>query len=87
MEFKDSDGSHERRLSGGYQNDVTRVGDTVRRPTSFWSPAVHELLVKLHRSGFVGAPRFIGTDYFGREILPADGVRAGGPTDRRARRR
>ncbi|MBV9794788.1 MAG: phosphotransferase [Actinobacteria bacterium] len=29
-----------------------RVGDTVRRPTAFWSPAVHDLLRHLERVGF-----------------------------------
>lgn len=52
-------------LSGG----VVRVGDTVRRPVGPWTPAVHALLRHLERAGFDGAPRVIGVDEQGREIL------------------
>src|SRR5919204_6286210 len=50
----------------GALNVVERVGDTVRRPTGPWSPAVHALL--RHLDG-CGAPRFLGIDDDGREIL------------------
>jgi Ser/Thr protein kinase RdoA (MazF antagonist) len=58
-------------LVGGYTNAglVTRVGDTVRRPTGISSPAVHALLEHLERVGFAGAPRLLGIDEHGREIL------------------
>jgi len=46
-----------------------RIGDTVRRPVSPASPFVHELLLHLERVGFTGAPRFLGIDERGREIL------------------
>jgi len=46
---------------------VVRVGDTVRRPSS--GRFVHELLGFFERSGWVGAPRFLGVDEQGREIL------------------
>jgi hypothetical protein len=46
-----------------------RVGETVRRPTGPWTPAVHELLRHLDRERFDGAPRAIGIDEAGREIL------------------
>lgn len=52
-------------LSGG----IVRVGDTVRRPTGPWTPAVHALLAHLERKGFTGAPRVLGIDEQGREIL------------------
>lgn len=52
-------------MSGG----VVRVGDTVRRPAGPWTPAVHALLAHLHSAGFPGAPRPLGIDERGREIL------------------
>ena len=45
-------------LRGGDLNVVARIGDTVRRPTGPWSPAVHALLRHFERVGFEGAPRF-----------------------------
>jgi hypothetical protein len=58
-------------LHGGTTNAgwVTRVGDTVRRPRRPTSPATHALLEHLERVGFDGAPRFLGTDEQGREVL------------------
>jgi len=46
-----------------------RVGQTVRRPTGPWTPAVHSLLRHLERAGYQGAPRALGFDEKGREIL------------------
>jgi Ser/Thr protein kinase RdoA (MazF antagonist) len=48
---------------------VVRVGDTVRRPAGPWTPAVHALLEHLHAAGFQGAPRPLGLDEYGREVL------------------
>jgi hypothetical protein len=48
---------------------VVRVGDTVRRPTGANSEYVHGLLLHLEHCGFDGAPRFLGVDRKGREIL------------------
>ncbi|MDP9226211.1 MAG: phosphotransferase [Actinomycetota bacterium] len=58
-------------LHGGTTNAgrVTRVGDTVRRPWQPVSPATHALLDHLEHVGFDGAPRFLGTDDRGREVL------------------
>jgi hypothetical protein len=56
-------------LLGGDVTQVTRIGDTVRRSTGPWSPAVHELLRHFESVGFDGAPRFLGIDDEGREIL------------------
>lgn len=57
-------------LSGGNMSSgVVRVGDTVRRPTGPWTPAVHALLAHLHAVGFRGAPRPLGLDEHGREVL------------------
>jgi hypothetical protein len=68
-------------LAGG---DVTeglvRVGNTVRRPVGPHSPLVHALLAHLESAGFAGAPRFLGTDSSGREVLSyIDGEVAGRP--------
>ena len=57
-------------LAGGHQTaGVVRVGDTVRRPTGPHSPFVHDLLRHLEAVGFGGAPKFLGVDGRGREIL------------------
>jgi len=58
-------------LRGGFTNAglVTRVGDTVRRPQRPASAATHALLEHLEHVGFDGAPRFLGVDDRGREVL------------------
>jgi len=48
---------------------VERIGDTVRRPTYPWSPAIHALLRHLEGVGFPYSPRFLGVDADGREVL------------------
>jgi hypothetical protein len=60
---------HETRFADGNLSDVVRVGDTVRRVPGPWSPAVHALLRHLEAVGFEGAPRFLGIDNRGREVL------------------
>jgi len=77
---------HEIPLQGGDVTDgVVRVGDTVRRPANTSTPAVHALLRHLEAAGFDGAPRVLGVDEFGREILTfvpgRDGVPAESVTD------
>ncbi|MEV7184981.1 aminoglycoside phosphotransferase family protein [Kitasatospora sp. NPDC093102] len=60
----------EQPLSGGNTSaGVVRVGDTVRRPAGPWTPAVHALLEHLHAAGFRAAPRPLGLDGQGREVL------------------
>jgi Ser/Thr protein kinase RdoA (MazF antagonist) len=59
----------EERLVGGNVHQVVRVGDTVRRPAGPWTPAVHALLTHLHDVGFTAAPRPLGIDDQGREVL------------------
>jgi Phosphotransferase enzyme family len=54
---------------GNMSSGVVRVGDTVRRPAGPWTPAVHALLGHLHAAGFRGAPRPLGLDERGREVL------------------
>jgi hypothetical protein len=46
-----------------------RVGQTVRRTSFAWSPAVLDLLRHVEREGFAGAPRALGFDDQGREVL------------------
>jgi Ser/Thr protein kinase RdoA (MazF antagonist) len=54
---------------GNMTSGIVRVGDTVRRPAGPWTPAVHALLAHLHAAGFDGAPRPLGLDEHGREVL------------------
>ncbi|MCP3798417.1 aminoglycoside phosphotransferase family protein [Allokutzneria sp. A3M-2-11 16] len=56
-------------LSGGNMTSVVRVGDTVRRASGPWTPAVHALLGHLRRWGFDRAPEALGIDEQGREII------------------
>jgi hypothetical protein len=58
-------------LVGGLSNygQVVRIGDTVRRPQRPTSPSTHALLGHLADVGFTGAPRFLGVDEQGREVL------------------
>ncbi|MBO0682349.1 MAG: phosphotransferase [Candidatus Dormibacteraeota bacterium] len=59
-----------RHLEGGnFDTEVIQVGDTVRRTTGEWTPAVHALLAHLDQAGFDGAPRALGVDEAGREVL------------------
>lgn len=57
------------RLPGGMDEGAVLVAGTVRRPIRHWSHSVHDLLQHLERRGFDGAPRFLGVDDQGREIL------------------
>jgi aminoglycoside phosphotransferase (APT) family kinase protein len=68
-------------LAGGDVTEgVVRVGDTVRRPVGPHSPLVHALLTHLESVGFEGAPRFLGIDGSGREVLSyVEGEVAGRP--------
>jgi hypothetical protein len=57
-------------LAGGnVAAGVVRVGDTVRKPAGFWTPAVEALLAFLEARGFGGAPRALGRDDRGRQVL------------------
>lgn len=71
-------------LHGGTANRgrVHRVGDTVRRPLRPTAPAIHALLRHLEDVGFDGAPRVLGIDDAGREVLsyiPGQAVTAPAP--------
>ncbi len=56
-------------LPGGTVTPAVRIGATVRRVTGPWSTCVHALLRHLADAGFGGAPRFLGIDRHGREVL------------------
>jgi hypothetical protein len=57
-------------LTGGRITEgVVRVADTVRRPSTVASPFVAALLTHLEHRGFTGAPRHLGTDEEGRDVL------------------
>lgn len=62
-----SDG--EEPLTGNVTSGVVRVGDTVRRPAGPWADAVDVVLGHLHEVGFTGAPRPLGRDEQGRQVL------------------
>lgn len=59
----------EQHLVGGNTGGAVRVGDTVRRNAGPWTPSVHALLRHLEASGFDRAPRALGFDERGREVL------------------
>ncbi|MER7461249.1 phosphotransferase [Micromonospora sp. NPDC126480] len=56
-------------LTGNVTMGVVRVGDTVRRPVGPWTESVDALLSHLHAVGFNAAPRPLGRDEKGRQVL------------------
>jgi hypothetical protein len=74
----------EQLLPGGFVNGVVRDGDTVRRDPGDRAGFVHELLRYFEQGGWTGAPRLLGVDEQGREVLTfLDGYVAWlSPTDR-----
>lgn len=56
-------------LAGGNTNTVIKRGDTVRRRLSPHSPTLHRYLRHLADQGFEHAPKVLGIDTKGREIL------------------
>jgi aminoglycoside phosphotransferase (APT) family kinase protein len=65
------DSETERPLAGGMGSGdaVVRVGETVRRPVRAQTAAVADFLRHLEAVGFRGAPRHLGYDEDGREVL------------------
>ncbi|SHF12365.1 phosphotransferase [Streptoalloteichus hindustanus] len=59
----------EQPLPGGFVNHPVRVGDTVRRRGGRRREFVHQVLTHFERHGWSGAPRLLGVDEQGREIL------------------
>lgn len=68
-EKKAAEEAAEEPLVGGNGSAVVRVGDPVRRTAGPWTPAVPALLEHLHTVGFAAAPRPLGLDEQGREVL------------------
>jgi aminoglycoside phosphotransferase (APT) family kinase protein len=57
-------------LGGGWSVDgVVRVGDTVRRPQTHATQLMRDVLVHLAEVGFDAAPRWLGLDARGRDVL------------------
>lgn len=57
-------------LQGGQLTPgIVRVGNTVRRPPKSNATFIHDLFLFLERQGFPFAPRFLGRDEQGRDIL------------------
>jgi len=59
----------EQPLVGNVTAGVVRIGDTVRRPAGPWTDTVDALLEHLHEVGFTAAPRPLGRDAQGRQVL------------------
>lgn len=59
----------DQRLAGGRDEGAALVDGTVRRPVRGWTHTVHDLLSFLEVCDFPGAPRVVGVDGRGREML------------------
>jgi hypothetical protein len=57
-------------LAGGRTSPgVVRIGSAVHRPVRRWTTTVHAVLRHLEQAGFTEAPRVLGFDDAGREVL------------------
>lgn len=56
-------------VGGNMDAQVVRIGHTVRRRSGPWTPSVNRLLAHLADNDFAGAPRPLGYDEQGREVL------------------
>jgi hypothetical protein len=57
-------------LAGGAMTSgVVRIGDTVRRPPKHSAQPMRDVLLQLERTGFDAAPRWLGFDEHGRDVL------------------
>ena len=56
-------------IGDGVTQGIVRIGDTVRRPLRPFSLTVQAYLAHLRDAGFTGAPRPLGVDEQGREVL------------------
>ncbi|HZD76821.1 MAG TPA: phosphotransferase [Acidobacteriaceae bacterium] len=63
------DESEELLLGGNVSDRVVKVGLTVRKPFTRATPSVEAFLNHLHAHGFRGAPRSLGRDEQGRQVL------------------
>ncbi len=57
------------RLEGGFDGGASLVDGVVRRTAGPWTSSVHALLAHLSDAGFAGAPRALGIDADGREMV------------------
>ncbi|TCO51069.1 phosphotransferase family enzyme [Kribbella antiqua] len=57
------------RLEGGFDGGASLVDGVVRRTAGPWTASVHALLAHLAEVGFEGAPRGLGVDSDGREMV------------------
>ncbi len=70
-------------LPGGRVGGAVRIGDTVRRPTGVWTPAVHALIRHVSAAGVASVPDLLGFDAGGREVyrfVPGQTVGDADPT-------
>jgi hypothetical protein len=64
------DGTGGELLAGGRTTPgVVRIGNAVHRPLRRWTTTVHAVLRHLEQAGFAGAPRVLGFDDAGREVV------------------
>jgi hypothetical protein len=56
-------------LPGGNTTGATLIGDVVHKRAQPWTASVHAVLRHLENAGFDGAPRALGFDDQGREML------------------
>ncbi|MCW2941624.1 MAG: hypothetical protein JWN00_4609 [Actinomycetia bacterium] len=56
-------------IGEGVTQGIVRIGDTVRRPVRPFTATVQTYLAHLHQAGFSAAPKPLGIDEQGREVL------------------
>ncbi len=56
-------------LPGGNTTGAVLIDGVIHKRASPWTPTVHALLRYLEEAGFPGAPRALGFDSSGREML------------------
>lgn len=56
-------------MGGATADGVVRIGDTVRRPRQHSTQLMRDVLHHLERAGFDAAPRWLGIDEEGRDVL------------------
>ena len=67
----------EERLPGGLTTGAVLIGEVIHKPAAPWTSTVHALLRHLEDAGVDGAPRALGFDDQGRQMLsylPGDTV-------------
>ncbi|WP_425364687.1 phosphotransferase enzyme family protein [Candidatus Tisiphia endosymbiont of Mystacides longicornis] len=51
------------------EEQIVNIGDYIYRPAGFWTKQVHNLLDHIRSEGFLSAPKPVGFDNSGREIV------------------